>query len=179
MNAWWGDRYTLSWRKNSRMDGSVAIRTLALLAALFAIPTLAIAEVTVADPWVRGTVAPQKATGAFMKLTSPTDAALVSASSPAARQVEIHEMVMVNNVMRMRPVRELALPAGKEVALKPGGYHVMLTGIEHQFKQGDVVPITLTIRGKDGKTQTVEVKAPVRDLTASSTPKPAMEGMRH
>jgi hypothetical protein len=126
----------------------------------------AFADVTVTQPWVRGTVAPQKTTGAFMRLNSTSDAKLVSATSPSAKQVEIHEMVMVNNVMRMRPIAEIPLPAGKEVALKPGGYHIMLMGIEHQLKQGDVVPITLTVREGDGKTRTVEVQAEVRDLAA-------------
>jgi copper(I)-binding protein len=148
----------------------------ALAAVLSAIAPFALAQVSVSEPWVRGTVPPQKATGAFMKLTSKTDAALVAAASPAAKQVEIHEMAMVNNVMRMRPIPELALPAGKVVELKPGGYHVMLMGLDHQLKKGDVVPITLTIRGKDGKTQTVEVKADVREL---STHKQPMEPGRH
>lgn len=138
----------------------------------------ALADVTVTQPWVRGTVAPQKVTGAFMILKSTSDAKLVSAASPSAKQVEIHEMAMVNNVMRMRPVAEVALPAGKDVAFKPGGYHIMLMGIERQLKQGDVVPITLTVRGNDGKTQTVEVKAEVRDLATSGAAK-SMSHDRH
>jgi copper(I)-binding protein len=80
-------------------------------------------------------------------------------------------MVMVNNVMRMRPVAEVALPAGKDVALKPGGYHIMLMGIERQLKQGDVVPITLTVREGNGSTKTVAVRAEVRDLAASGASK--------
>ncbi len=131
----------------------------------------AFADVTVAQPWVRGTVAPQKATGAFMTIKSTSDAKLVSATSPTAKRVEIHEMVMVNNVMRMRPVAEVALPAGKDVAFKPGGYHIMLMGIERQLKQGDVVPITLTVRESDGKSHNVDVKAEVRDLAASGASK--------
>jgi hypothetical protein len=84
-------------------------------------------------------------------------------------------MAMVNNVMRMRPVAGIELPAGKDVALKPGGYHIMLMGIGHQFKQGETIPITLTVRDTNGKTETIEVKAQVRDLTA---PAP-MQGMSH
>lgn len=152
--------------------GSFLGRTAIVIALVIAAP-LALADVTVTQPWVRGTVAPQKTTGAFMQLKSTSDAKLVSATSPAAKQVEIHEMVMVNNVMRMRPIAEIALPAGKDVALKPGGYHIMLMGIEHQLKQGDVVPITLTVRESDGKSKTLEVQAEVRDLTA---PAP-MQGM--
>ena len=52
------------------------------------------AEVAVTEAWVRGTVPAQKATGAFMKLKSSEDAKLVSAASPAAKIVEVHEMAM-------------------------------------------------------------------------------------
>ena len=160
--------------RSTRSLGAHFVRALIFVA--LAVPAAsAVAEVTVTQPWVRGTVAPQKTTGAFMKLKSTSDAKLVSASSPAAKLVEIHEMAMVNNVMRMRPVMELALPAGKDVELKPGGYHIMLMGIGHQFKQGETIPITLTVRGSDGKTETIEVRAPVRELTA---PAPS-QGMSH
>jgi copper(I)-binding protein len=150
--------------------GSFVARIAIVIALAIAAP-LAFADVTVTQPWVRGTVAPQKTTGAFMTLKSTSDAKLVSATSPSAKQVEIHEMVMVNNVMRMRPVAEVALPAGKDVALKPGGYHIMLMGIERQLKQGDVVPITLTVREGNGSTKTVAVRAEVRDLAASGASK--------
>jgi len=153
-------------------------KTLARTATALLLATgaqLAAAQVVASDAWVRGTVAPQKSTGAFMKLKSPVDAVLVGVASPAAKLVEIHEMVMLNNVMRMRPVTEVALPARKEVELKPGGYHVMLMGIERQFKKGDVIPITLTVRGRDGKVQTLEVRAEVRDLAAPAAPKQPVE----
>jgi len=170
---------TVATRSARRSSFVRATASLSLAAVLSLAAPLAAAQVSVSQPWVRGTVAPQKATGAFMKLKSATDAALVGAASPAAKQVEIHEMAMVNNVMRMRPIAELALPAGKEVELKPGGYHVMLMGIDHQFKKGEVIPITLTIRGRDGKMQTVEVKAEVRELAASGAPKQPAEHGRH
>jgi copper(I)-binding protein len=157
-----------------RVRGRIPVRALLVLATALAAP-LALADVTVTQPWVRGTVPPQKATGAFMMLKSTSDAKLVAASSPAAKEVEIHEMAMVNNVMRMRPIAGIDLPAGKDVALKPGGYHIMLMGIQHQLKQGETIPITLTVRDSSGKTETIEVQAPVRDLTA---PAP-MPGMAH
>lgn len=127
----------------------------------------AVAQVTVKDPWVRGTVAEQKATGAFMALTAAADSKLVGAASPLAGTVEIHEMAMDQNVMKMRPVAALALPAGRTVELKPGGYHVMLMDLKQPLKKGDTVPITLKLQGKDGKPQEVEVKAEVRDLAAT------------
>ncbi len=136
----------------------------AALTGALALP--APAQVVVANPWVRGTVAGQKATGAFMELKSPTDATLVSAASPVAKIVEVHEMTMDAGVMKMKAVDRLALPAGKAVELKPGGYHVMLMDLTQTLKEGDTVPVSLTFEDKAGKKQTVEVKAPVKALGA-------------
>lgn len=137
-----------------------------LLSAVLA-PTLAQAQVTVKDAWVRATVAQQKATGAFMQLQSAQDAKLVSAQSPVAGVVEVHEMAMDGGVMRMRAVPSLALPAGKAVDLKPGGYHVMLMDLKGQVKDGDAVPLTLVVEGKDGKRQSLELKVPARAAAPS------------
>ncbi|HRO38035.1 copper chaperone PCu(A)C [Thauera sp.] len=138
-----------------------------LLAALVLLGSAAAhAEVTVAEPWVRATVPAQKATGAFMQLKSDADARLVSAASPVAGVVELHEMLMDKDVMKMSPVSGLDLPAGQGVELKPGGYHVMLMDLKQQVKVGDEVPLTLTIENKDGSRATVELRAPVRALNA-------------
>lgn len=137
----------------------------ALGALLVALP--AAAQVTVTDPWIRGTVQGQMATGAFMKLQSAKDARLVEAASPVAGVVEIHEMALENNIMRMRAVPSLPLPAGRAVELKPGGYHVMLMDLKQQMKEGEVVPVTLVVETA-GKRETIEVKAPVRAPTARS-----------
>ena len=142
-------------------------RTLIAGVLAFAV-TSALAQVTVKDPWVRATVPHQTATGAFMHLDSQADAKLVSASSPAAGVTELHEMKMEKDVMRMRPVPSLAIPAGKGADLKPGGYHLMLMNLKQQMKEGDTVPITLVVEGKDGKRTTVEVKATVRPVNAAS-----------
>lgn len=139
----------------------------ALLAALALASTPAFAQTTVADAWVRGTVAQQKATGLFAQITSSRGGRLVSASSPAAGVVEIHEMKMEGDVMRMRAVTELALPAGQAVALKPGGYHVMLMDLKQPLKAGDSVPVTFVVEGLDKKRETIEVKAAVRAAAAA------------
>lgn len=125
-------------------------------------------SVKVEEPWVRGTVATQKATGAFMRLTADKNARLVSASSPVAGVVEIHEMVMVDNVMKMRQVPGLDLPAGRTTELKPGGYHVMLMDLKQPLKGGDVVPLTLVFEDEAKKPFTQEIKAPVTALGSSS-----------
>lgn len=118
--------------------------------------------VKVDDAWVRATVEPQKATGAFMQLTAARAVKVVAASSPLAASVEIHEMKMVDGVMKMRAVDALPLPAGQAVALKPGSYHVMLMGLQRPIKAGEAVPLTLTVEGADKQRQTVEIKAEAR-----------------
>lgn len=123
--------------------------------------------VQVQDAWARATVANQSATGAFMKLTAPTATRLVEARSPLAGIVEIHEMKLEGDVMRMRAVSALPLPAGQAVELKPGGYHVMLMDLKGPVKAGDSVPITLVFEGADGKRSTQEVKASARALAAA------------
>jgi copper(I)-binding protein len=136
-----------------------------ITAAACALLTLpAMAQTTVKDPWVRGTVAQQKATGAFFSITSTGGGKLLSASSPAAGVVEIHEMVMDGSTMKMRAVTALDLPAGKAVELKPGGYHVMLMDLKAPLADGQSVDVTLVVEGKDGKKESIAVKAPVKAL---------------
>ena len=151
-----------------------------LIASLLTLTASAWAQTTVKveDAWVRGTVASQKATGAFMRLTSAADARLVSATSPVAEVVEIHEMAMENDIMKMRQIPGLALPAGKATELKPGGFHIMLMGLKGQVKGGDTVPLTLTFEGADKKTFTQEVSAPVKALGAMPM-KGDMDKMEH
>ncbi len=138
-----------------------------VLAALAFTPVAALAQTTVTDAWVRATVAQQKATGLFAQITSAQGGRLVAASSPMAGVVEIHEMKMEGDVMRMRAVPELALPAGRAVALKPGGYHVMLMDLKQALKAGDSVPVTLVVQGADMKRETIEIKAAVRAAAAA------------
>jgi copper(I)-binding protein len=146
------------------------ISAISLSAAVFLVHGNALAQVTVKDAWVRGTVAQQKATGAFMTITSAQDAKLISVSSKAAKSVELHTMEMENNVMKMRQIDSVNLTAGKAVELKPGGMHIMLMGLNEQAKDGDVINFTLVVEGKDKKQQNIEVKATVKAL---GTQKPA------
>lgn len=156
------------------------MKRFALSLAALALAAAAHAQVTVKDPWVRATVTQQKATGAFMQITAAQDLKLVSGSSPVAAVVEIHEMAMDNNVMRMRALAGgLALPAGKAVELKPGGYHVMLMDLKATIKDGETVPLSLVFAGKDGKRQTVEVKATARPLNAAARTEAAPGGHHH
>lgn len=149
-----------------------------IITGLLAITTAAWAqtEVKVEDAWVRGTVATQKATGAFMRLTPSANARLVAAESPVAGVVEIHEMAMVNDVMRMRQIPGLDLAAGRTMELKPGGYHVMLMDLKQQLKGGESVPITLVFEDDARKRFTQQISAPVTALGGGNAPMPMNHG---
>lgn len=137
--------------------------------AIFALAFAACAQaqVTVKDPWVRATVPAAKASGAFMQLQSAQDARLVEVRSRVAGMVEIHQMAMENNMMKMQQVDGIDLPAGKPVALASGGYHIMLMMLNRQLKEGDTVPLTLVVQKKDKKLETIELNVAVRPLTYS------------
>ena len=136
---------------------------LAFLApALVLAASSAHAQVTVDKPWVRTTVAQQTTTAAYLTITSVQGGKLVEASSPVAASAEVHEMKMDGDMMKMRSVDALPLPAGKPVEFKPNGYHLMLTGLKAPLKAGDVVPIKLVVEDAKGKRQTVDVKATAR-----------------
>ena len=150
----------------SRPAHRLACHALFATLAALASSSAALAQVAVTDPWVRGTVAAQKVSGAFMQLRSVKDSALVGVSTPVAGIVEIHEMKMDGAVMRMSAVPRLELPAGKVVDLKPGGFHVMLMDLKQPLKEGDSVPFTLAFQDKGGARYTVDVKVPVRALGA-------------
>ena len=150
-----------------------------IAAALACMAFNAWSQVTVSDAWVRGTVKGQTATGAFMSLKSGSDMVLKSAASPVAGTVEIHEMKMDGNVMRMKAVPQLEVPAGKTVELGPSGYHVMLMGLKKPLAKGDKVPLKLHFEGRDKKSQDVELQVEVRDLAAAGKEAGKMDAMKH
>lgn len=150
------------------------------LATAIAIMTLlvgsACAQVSVTAPWVRATVPAQKSTGAYLHLQSAVAARLVGVSSPVAATAEMHRMDMQGETMKMRQVDSIELPAGKGVNLSSGTYHVMLVGLKRQLKEGDAVPLTLVVLGKDKRRETVTVKVPVKPIGfVSPTSAPAMQ----
>jgi periplasmic copper chaperone A len=122
------------------------------------------ADVEVVAPWTRATVRLLKVSSAYMELKSTQGATLVGASSPLAGSVELHEMRMEGDLMKMRLVPRLPLPAGKPVVLKPGGYHLMLYDLKQQLQEGTRVPIRLEFETAGGRRDSVEIQAEVRPL---------------
>lgn len=147
-------------------------RFIQLFCAICALCSLALtcnayAEVTVQNAWVRATVPQQKAAGVFFDIQATENLQLVEAQTSVATSAELHEMKMENDVMRMRPLEQLALPAGKKVNLKPGGYHLMLMGLKNQIKVGDVIPLRLVFQDKNKKQQFVDIKVIAKPINTN------------
>jgi copper(I)-binding protein len=143
--------------------------------------------VAIDHAWARATVKGQMATGAFMTLTAKTDGHLVAVASPLAGVAQVHEMKMEGGVMKMGEVKGgLALPAGKAVALKPGGYHVMLMDLKQPLPKDSTLPLTLVFKDARGVESRMEIKVPVAATAPGAMVKPApmdhsmhnMQGMR-
>lgn len=120
---------------------------LALLTALTASAGAQRSSVKAEDAWVRQPAPSRDVTAAYLVLVNDSDDAVrvVAGESTMAKTVELHEMAMDGSMMRMRQVKEIAVPPKSRVELKPGGLHVMLFGLKQPLKAGDLVPLTLTL----------------------------------
>ena len=133
-----------------------------LLLALAAGLAHADAPVAVQGAWARPTVAGQDATGAYMTLTAREPLTLLGADTSAAGIVEIHEMRMVGDVMKMRAAETLPLAPGKPLQLAPGGFHFMLMDLKAPFQAGSQVRMSLRFQDAKGRTRKLQVDVPVR-----------------
>jgi copper(I)-binding protein len=113
--------------------------------ALYAVSTLAAAQVQVQDAWTRATAPGSKIAAGYMtiKNAGASPDRLVGATSPLAERVEMHVHIKEGDVVRMREVKGYDIPAKGTFELKPGGSHLMFVGIKHPFKEGEKVPATL------------------------------------
>jgi copper(I)-binding protein len=136
-----------------------------LLSGLVAFPALAqpasSPPVKVEAAWVRASVPGQAGTGAFMRLTASEPLSLVGVATPVAGVAEVHEMKLEGDVMRMRAIPSLVLPAAKTVDLRPGGYHLMLMDLKAPLKPDTRVPITLVLRDAKGAERRLELQVAV------------------
>lgn len=115
----------------------------------------------VSGAWVAPTVPGQTVGAAYMQLRSVQEAALVKVEADVASTTEIHQMTTVNDVMRMRKLDQVRLPAGRTVELSPGATHLMLVDLRQPLKVGDSVKLKLTLRLGNGRTVQETVVAPV------------------
>jgi copper(I)-binding protein len=118
-------------------------------------------SLTIDHPFARATPPGARIGGAFFTIKNSGAKAdkLIAVASPAAATAEIHSMAMEGNVMRMHPVVALDVPPGSTVALRPGGFHLMLFDLKQPLKAGDVVPLTLTFEKAGAIVVNVEVES--------------------
>lgn len=131
------------------------------------------ASIDIEHPWSRPTPPGTPMGVGYMVIRnhSDRDIKLVSASTPRADHVSIHETMMKDGVMRMQPLKNgLAVPAGGAVELKPHSYHLMLEKLVKPLKEGESIPLTLEFEGAEA----IEVELSVRFLDAD-TNKPEMD----
>ncbi|MDP5293601.1 copper chaperone PCu(A)C [Oceanimonas sp. CHS3-5] len=99
----------------------------------------------IAHPWSRP-APPMAANGsAYLVINNHghVDDVLLSAESPVAERVEIHTHMMDGDMMKMRQLEQLPVPAGEAVTLAPGGHHLMLFGLKQAPREGERFPLTL------------------------------------
>jgi copper(I)-binding protein len=156
------------------------LKTIATILALSS-GALFAQTVDIKDAWARATVPGQKATGAFMKLTAKEGSKLVGVSSPVAGVGEVHEMKMEGDIMKMRAIPGLDLPAGKSVELKPGGFHVMLMDLKSTLQKDTTIPLTLVFKDAKGVETKTELSVPVSMAAPGAKPAdmPAMDHSKH
>jgi copper(I)-binding protein len=137
----------------------MSFKLLAFTAALVTNTALAQTnQLEVSNAWARATAAKAENGAAYLTILSPTPDRLLSASSPAAKKAELHTMEMAGMVMKMRPVAGLDIPAGQPVALKPGGEHIMLIGLQQPLREGQSFTLTLNFEKAGARTVSVAVE---------------------
>jgi len=144
------------------MASKFRVSLLLAAAALCAQAAPAPAPVTVQGAWARPIVPGQQSSGAYMTLTAREPLTLLGGESPAAGIVEIHQMKMEGDIMKMRAAEAVPLAPGKPLQLAPGGYHFMLMDLQDPFKAGTQIPFTLRFRDARGKVSTLQVRLPVQ-----------------
>lgn len=118
-------------------------------------------DLHISAPWTRAMLSGQKVGGGFLIVENKggQDDRLVSVTTPRTDNTEIHEMAVVDDVMKMRALPDgLVIPAGETVELKPGGYHLMFMAVPEPFKEGEMVPVVLNFE----KAGNVELVMPVK-----------------
>ena len=145
----------------SKLILPAAALALALATALAHAHSFKLGEIDIGHPYARVTAVGQPTGGGYLKLDNKgRDDKLLSARAAVSVSVELHSMSMDGDVMRMRQVDAIALPAGKSVELKPGGFHIMFVGLKAPLRAGDKFPMTLKFERAGEVEVIVNVEAP-------------------
>lgn len=138
----------------------LSLVALGLAASLVHAEDYKLGAIRIEHPHARATVAGQAAGGGYLKLDNRgADDRLVAVRSPVSERVELHTMKLDGDVMRMRQLDTIEVPAGKTIELKPGGLHLMFMGLSAPLKVGDKFPLTLRFEKAGEVTVQVAVEA--------------------
>ncbi|SNR78419.1 DUF1775 domain-containing protein [Puniceibacterium sediminis] len=124
--------------------------------------TVTLGDLELSGPFARATLPNQPVAGGFLTITNTGDSddTLIAARSDAAARMEVHEMAMDGDVMRMRELEQgLPIPAGETVMLKPGGFHIMFMDLAGPLAEGDSTRVTLVFEKAGEVTLTMPVVA--------------------
>ncbi|MCW5698849.1 MAG: copper chaperone PCu(A)C [Rhodospirillales bacterium] len=146
--------------RNFLKSMSAAILFAAMSAGSALAADAAVGNIVVQGPWARASASMAKAGAAFMTIENKGSALdrLVSASADVSDKVELHTHIKEGDVMKMRQVEAIDVPAGGTTELKPGGLHVMFMGLKHPLNEGESFPLTLSFEGAGEVTVDVVVK---------------------
>jgi copper(I)-binding protein len=126
------------------------------------------------DAKARATVPAQKMSGGFMKIENKGGAdKLLAASSSVSKTMELHTMSMEGNVMKMREIKAIEIPANGKVELKSGGLHLMFIDLKEQLKPGSTIKVKLKFE-KAG-----EVEVPFKVMGHPAHGEPGHDHSKH
>jgi hypothetical protein len=137
----------------------LAIFTLALTLSFPFSKGVAAEDIAVKNTWARATTSAIRTSAVYgtFKNTSSETLVLVKADTPVSEKVELHTNTVGDfGQMMMHPVDAVNIPAGGEAVFSPGGYHIMLVGLEQPLSVGHEIPVTLTF--KNGYVRTFRAK---------------------
>ena len=140
----------------------------ACVLAMLAVSQAYADDVKVTKAWTRATAPGQDSASVQLTITSKKDATLIGVESGSAQSGEIHSMVMEGNMMKMRALESLPLPAKTPVTLGADGNHLMLIGLKNPLKAGHKLPFALTVKFADGHTSVIRVLAVIKPLETTS-----------
>lgn len=145
-------------------------RLVGLAAALLLSTGVCADGIEVEGAWTRATIPGQKEAMVYLSVTSKQNATIVGVSSKAARTGEMHRMEHANGMMKMYQVKSIGLPANERMEMSQHGYHLVLSGLKAPLKEGESVPLILSIEIEGKRAVAVEAMAEVRALGGSAKP---------
>lgn len=143
-----------------------------VVSACWVMPTMAghhkKGNITIDMPYVRAPVPGHSMTAAFLMISNrgEQNCKLIAASSSYAKKIEFHTHLHIDGMMKMRPVKDVDVPAGSTVAFKPGGLHLMLFGV----KSSEELSVEITL--STDNCGAIQFSAPIKSL--KSQPAKAM-----